>query len=74
MPCVLPVKVDRNWRNLQNIGCENEVSVTSPSPCNVSVNKQLHVDENKTVYALSDNSLLKATDLYNMPKLLQTLE
>ena len=58
---------------MQNVGYENEISVTFPSPCYLFVNKHLHVDENKMVYALSENSfsLLKATDLYNMPKLLQ---
>lgn len=55
--CVLPGKAKRNWRKLQNIGNENEISVTFPSPCYLFVNKHLHVDENKMVYALSENSL-----------------
>lgn len=36
---------------------ENEISITFPSLSNWFVNKCLHVDENKSVYDLSVNSL-----------------
>lgn len=54
---VLPAKAKRNWRKLQNIGHENEISVTFPSPCYLFVNKHWQVDENKIVYTLCENSL-----------------
>lgn len=54
--CVLPIKANSS-RRLQNVNNEKEVSVASPSPCNLFVNEHLHVGENKIVYTLSDNSL-----------------
>jgi len=55
VPYVLPIKMNSSRRKLQNTDHENEIAITSTSLCNLFVNEHLHVDENKTVYALSDN-------------------
>lgn len=61
--------VNKQWRKIAEHGHENEIPITFPGSCNWFINKCMHVGESKSMY---DLSVLEATDLYNIPKLIQS--